>query len=161
MRYPFVLVAAMVIGLGCGKSSKDAHEGHEAAEAEHAEGPARVGPGLAVEAYEVEEGRIKLSEKAVRRLGLRMEKAQFREGAVRVPPQALGEEEGEPFVYVQEPEGWLKRVYVTIGPGTVSGTPILSGLAPGTVLVTQGASFVRLAELDLLAGDAVAACCAI
>jgi len=184
MRSLFVFAIFAALTAGCGKAPEDAHEGHDhgKSEASHGgheqgkegfekQGPravneeaassAKTGPGLAVEAYEVEEGRLKLSEKAEKRLGVRSEKAALRHGVLRVPIQALGHEEGEPFLYVRDKEGWLKRTFVTVGPRSGNETQVLAGLVPGVEIVVQGASLVRLAELDILAGDTVASCCAI
>lgn len=112
----------------------------------------RVGPGLAVEGYETS-GRIKLSDKAVKRLGLSTGKASVFEGAVRIDVEAVVEDRGENFIYIQEADGWMKRVPVKIGSRSGTNVPILSGLTPGTAYVDKGAPLVRLAELDLVSGE--------
>jgi hypothetical protein len=170
MKFFFVLIATTVLGMGCGKAPKVGHEGHDHGKGGvHEQGPrleneeatasAKTGPGLAVEAYEVEEGRLKLSSKAEQRLGLKSEKVAMLGGGLWVPSGALGHEDGEPFVYVKDKEGWLKRTFLTLGPRSGAGILVTAGLASGTEVLVEGAPLVRLAELDLLAGDAVASCC--
>lgn len=68
-----------------------------------------------------------------------------RPDVISVPRQALTEEEGVYFVYVQtEPEHYRKQ---RVEPGTSDGArvEILSGLRPGEVIVTRGSALLKLA----------------
>lgn len=150
----FVLTMAFMAGCGKHEAGKTSTESKDEKVVEADKKMERVGPGLAVEGYETT-GRIKLSEKAVHRLGLLTGKAAFSEGAVRIGIEAVVEDRGQNFVYITEPEGWLKRVPVKVGPRLGTRIPILSGLTPGTSFVEKGAPLVRLAELDLISGEEV------
>ena len=149
-----LLAITMIPDAGCEKSDR----GQKPPETKEPQGKEadktmeRVGPGWAVEGYEPT-GRIKLSEKAVKRLGLTPDKVSIYEGVVRIDIEAVVEDNGQSFVYVQEPNGWMKRVPVKTGPRSVSQIQILSGVEPGTVYVAKGAALVRLAELDLVSGE--------
>ena len=156
MNRLFILLLTMAVVGGCGKSEKvqkppDAKE-EKGKEVEKT--MERVGPGWAVEGYELT-GRIKLSEKAIKRLGLSTSKAALSQGVVHIDVESVVEDKGLNFVYLQEADGWMKRVPVKTGPRSGSKIPILSGLAPGAVYVDKGAPLVRLAELDLVSGEEV------
>lgn len=151
-----LLAITMIPDGGCGKPEveKKPAEAKEEKAAEAEKTMERVGPGLAVEGYETT-GRIKLSEKAVKRLGLSTNKATVSEGAVWIGVEAIVDEKGQSFVYVQEPDNWMKRVPVKVGPRSGSRIPVLFGLTPGTAYVEKGAPLVRLAELDLVSVEDV------
>lgn len=66
-------------------------------------------------------------------------------GVVSVPVDALSEEQGVFFVYVREDEDCYRKREVKTGLNDGSRVEILSGLAPGEVVVTEGTVYVRLA----------------
>jgi multidrug efflux pump subunit AcrA (membrane-fusion protein) len=69
-----------------------------------------------------------------------------REGVLTLPVSALTEEQGLYFVYVKtEPDAYVKR---SVKPGQSDGerVEIVSGIAPGDEVVTQGAVNVKLAS---------------
>jgi RND family efflux transporter MFP subunit len=73
-------------------------------------------------------------------------KTRNREPALTVPNEAIVEEMGNYFVYVQQsPERFEKR---SIGKGVTDGlrTDIRSGLSVGEIIVSQGAIFIKLAQ---------------
>lgn len=66
--------------------------------------------------------------------------------ALAVPIKAVTESQGIKYVYVQiDEEGYEKRP-VTLGPGDGINVEILSGVSPGEKVVTEGVTFVKLAE---------------
>lgn len=69
-----------------------------------------------------------------------------RKGVIALPVEALSEQQGEFFVYVQvHPDAYDKR-RVRLGADAGDRVEILSGLKPGEKVVTGGTTFVRLAE---------------
>ena len=69
-----------------------------------------------------------------------------RQDVISLPISALSEQQGEHFVYVQvHPDAYDKRP-VTLGAQAGDRVEILSGIAPGEKVVTEGVTFVRLAE---------------
>ena len=73
-----------------------------------------------------------------------------RQGVLTVPVEALIEQQGDYFIFEKIDEhGYLK---LGVTPGTSDGkqVEILSGLQPGTEVVTKGATTVRLAEASAI-----------
>lgn len=69
-----------------------------------------------------------------------------RGGVLSVPETSLSEQQGEYFVYREEQHGHFRKIPVTIGRFDGSRREILSGIAAGDKIVSQGTTFVRLAE---------------
>jgi cobalt-zinc-cadmium efflux system membrane fusion protein len=64
-----------------------------------------------------------------------------------VPTSAvLRNEENLPFVFVALPTGGFDRRQITLGPRVGDGYQVLSGLAAGDKVVTEGALFLQFAE---------------
>lgn len=68
-----------------------------------------------------------------------------RQEVISVPETALVEEQGVYFVYVHPDEDCYQKCEVKVGASDGERVEILSGLAPGDVVVTQGAVRVKLA----------------
>lgn len=68
-----------------------------------------------------------------------------RQEVISVPETALVEEQGVYFVYVHPDEDCYQKREVKVGASDGERVEILSGLAPGDVVVTQGAVRVKLA----------------
>lgn len=68
-----------------------------------------------------------------------------RQEVISVPETALVEEQGVYFVYVHPDEDCYQKREVKVGASDGERVEILSGLAPGEVVVTQGAVRVKLA----------------
>jgi RND family efflux transporter MFP subunit len=64
---------------------------------------------------------------------------------VSIPLTAVSEEHGLYFVYLQHGDGDYEKQEVTLGNNNGSRVHILSGLAPGDRVVTQGVMQIRLA----------------
>lgn len=116
-----------------------------AASEEEAGGP-RTGQGKAVLEAAPERG-MRLSEKALRRLGVRTARLA---GAFRLPLSALIHSEDEVGLYRLR-RGWYKRVAVEVL-GSERGLAVVrSGeLMAGDEVVISGAPLLRVAELDVL-----------
>lgn len=64
-----------------------------------------------------------------------------------VPTSAvLRDEENLPFVFVELPTGGFNRRQITLGPRVGDGFQVLSGLAAGDKVVSEGALFLQFAE---------------
>lgn len=69
-----------------------------------------------------------------------------REGVVTLPLSGISEQQGAYFVYERvHPEAYAKR-RVTLGTSDGERVEIKSGLTPGAIVVSEGATAVRLAE---------------
>lgn len=64
-----------------------------------------------------------------------------------VPSAALVDDNGTPVVYVQVGGESFERRIVRVGPSDGLRTLLLSGVAPGEMVVTRGASLVRMASM--------------
>ena len=69
-----------------------------------------------------------------------------RPNVITLPVDAVTEQQGQNFVYILEHEGAYRKQPVTLGESDGSKVEIVSGLKSGEKVVTQGATFVRLAE---------------
>lgn len=69
-----------------------------------------------------------------------------REGVISVPEGAVSEQQGEYFVYTEHLPGHYEKHPVKIGMTDGRRREILSGLSAGDKVVTEGMTFVRLAE---------------
>lgn len=69
-----------------------------------------------------------------------------REGVISVPVAAISEQQGKFFVYVQEHDDAYEKRPVTLGADAGDRVEIVNGLVPGDKVVTDGVTFVRLAE---------------
>lgn len=69
-----------------------------------------------------------------------------RSGVMLVPSDAVTEQQGAKFVYAKVGEDGYEKVPVTIGQTDGKSVEILSGLTPGMEIVSEGVTFVRLAE---------------
>lgn len=69
-----------------------------------------------------------------------------RQGVITVPESALSEQQGEYFVYTEHMPGHYEKRPVKIGMTDGLRREILSGLSAGDKVVSQGMTFVRLAE---------------
>lgn len=69
-----------------------------------------------------------------------------REGVISVPEGAVSEQQGEYFVYTEHLPGHYEKQPVKIGMTDGRRREILSGLSAGDKVVTEGMTFVRLAE---------------
>lgn len=69
-----------------------------------------------------------------------------RQGVVSVPLEALVEQQGQFFLYRRLDKECYERVAVTVGDRDGRRAEILRGVSPGDVIVTSGATTVRLAE---------------
>lgn len=69
-----------------------------------------------------------------------------RQGVIVLPEEAISEQQGNYFVYVEVEHEHFKKQPVTIGQSDGTRREILSGLKPGDEVVTKGMTFVRLAE---------------
>ncbi len=65
-----------------------------------------------------------------------------------VPVSALTEDQGNYFVYVQLDAEGYRRQQVTLGPNDGQNVQILSGLKAGDVVVSQGATLVKMASFS-------------
>lgn len=120
---------------------------------EHSEGGgARTGANKAVLEADAERG-LKLSEKAVRRLGVQTARLAGT-GPFRVSAKALVHTKEEVGIYRLR-EGWYKRVDIEVR-GTEHGSAVVSAkdLKAGDLVVVAGAPLLRVAELDVLAEEA-------
>ena len=63
-----------------------------------------------------------------------------------VPSTSLSEQQGQLFVFVQLDEDCFRKVPVQVGQSNGTDVEILSGLHEGERVVTEGTTFVRLAE---------------
>ncbi|MCI8997975.1 MAG: efflux RND transporter periplasmic adaptor subunit [Muribaculaceae bacterium] len=70
----------------------------------------------------------------------------MRGATLTVPVSALTEQMGESFVYVKEDDHGYDKRNVKVGRNDGKRVEILSGIAEGDSVVTQGVTFVRLAE---------------
>lgn len=103
---------------------------------EHEEGGgARTGQGKAILEASAERG-MKISEKALKRLGVKTAKLA---GSSRIPKSALVQSAEETSVFVVR-DGWFKRVHA-------------DDLKGGEIIVVAGAPLLRVAELDVLGGE--------
>ncbi|MDE6853841.1 MAG: biotin/lipoyl-binding protein [Muribaculaceae bacterium] len=73
------------------------------------------------------------------------------ENVLTVPTEALSEQQGQFFIYVQTMPEHYEKVPVRTGASDGIRTEILSGLAPGTSYVSSGVQAVRLAETSAVA----------
>lgn len=69
-----------------------------------------------------------------------------RQGVLTVPEEAVSEQQGKYFVYVEKEPGHYEKRPVSIGPTDGSRREILSGLRREEKVVTKGMTFVKLAE---------------
>jgi len=69
-----------------------------------------------------------------------------REGIISVPVSALSEQQGQYFVYVQLDDDCYEKRPVETGASAGDAIEILSGISSGEKVVTEGVTFVRLAE---------------
>lgn len=69
-----------------------------------------------------------------------------RDGIISVPVGALSEQQGEYFVYVQVHDDSFDKRHVTLGADAGDRVEILAGIEPGDKVVTEGTTFIRLAE---------------
>lgn len=69
-----------------------------------------------------------------------------REGVLTVAEEAVSEQQGNYFVYVEHSPGHYRKQPVTVGAGDGSRREILAGLHPGDKVVSKGMTFVKLAE---------------
>ena len=69
-----------------------------------------------------------------------------REGVTAVPVTSLSEQQGKYFVYVRLDEDCYEKRPVTLGASSGDAVEIISGIKPGENVVTEGTTFVRLAE---------------
>lgn len=69
-----------------------------------------------------------------------------REGVMSIPSSALSEQQGEHFVYIRLDDDCYEKRPVKLGATSGDAVEILSGIAEGENVVTEGAIFVRLAE---------------
>lgn len=69
-----------------------------------------------------------------------------RQGVVSVPEEAISEQQGNYFVYVEVEHEHFKKQPVSVGQTDGERREILSGLKGGEKVVTKGMTFVRLAE---------------
>ncbi len=100
---------------------------------EHEEGGgARTGEGKAILEASAERG-MKISEKALKRLGIRTARLA---NPARIPKSALVQSAEETSVFVVR-DGWFKRVHA-------------DDLKGGEMIVIAGAPLLRVAELDVL-----------
>lgn len=67
-------------------------------------------------------------------------------GILSVPEQAVSEQQGEYFIYKEHSPGHYRKQPVTIGRSDGLRREIRSGLSAGEKVVTEGMTFVRLAE---------------
>ena len=72
--------------------------------------------------------------------------ANRRENVISVPTEALVEEQGEFFVFLQLEEEVFGKKHVVIGQDDGTRVEILQGLEPGNLVVTKGAYSVKLAS---------------
>jgi len=136
-----------------------AEEGHKEAakEAGHAEGEevesrgGAVGPGKAVEGFEHGK-RIKLSEKARTRLGIKTGKASWTAGAAVVPVEAVVCIKEKRFVFVSR-KGWYEYRPVKVAARDGKSIVLAEGLKRREEIVLQGAWTLRVIELDMEAGE--------
>ncbi|WP_298064347.1 efflux RND transporter periplasmic adaptor subunit [uncultured Rikenella sp.] len=75
-------------------------------------------------------------------------KGAVREGVLTVPLSALTEEQGAHYLYVRLSPGHYRKVPVRLGSSDGVRVEVLAGLAPGEVVVTEGAYYVRLAGMS-------------
>ncbi len=71
-----------------------------------------------------------------------------RPGVVTVPVASLVEEQNEYYVYVQEGGEAFRKRYVQIGASDGLRVEIISGLAPGERIVTEGTMLVKAASIS-------------
>ncbi|MEO1172971.1 MAG: efflux RND transporter periplasmic adaptor subunit [Myxococcota bacterium] len=105
-------------------------------------------PGASSAAYPVAVG-LAASDKAIEagmaaEVTFRLEADSDREGVVRVPTTAVGEDRNGRFVYIVEPKGeglgTVKRTSVQTGAIETGGIDITEGVADGQLVVTAGVS---------------------
>jgi len=136
----------------------DDHAGHESHdeeghEDEHGHGAAaNLGEGNAVEEYHEDEGRLRLGDKAIQRLGLKWGRPEHKEGEWLLPETAVLSVRGSDYVYLTDGKRWFWTQRVSaraVGDGKVA----VQGLKSPDQVVTHGVNFIRIAELDLQAGE--------
>ncbi len=69
-----------------------------------------------------------------------------RENVIAVPVTSLSEQQGKYFVYIRLDEDCYEKRPVTLGASSGDKVEIISGIKPGENVVTEGTTFVRLAE---------------
>lgn len=69
-----------------------------------------------------------------------------RENVIAVPESSISEQQGKYFVYLEVQPGHFRKQPVTLGASDGIRREILSGLNSGDRLVTEGMTYVRLAE---------------
>lgn len=120
-------ILLMIALLACGARASEEHE--------TAGGGSRTGPRKAVLEANEERG-LKLSDKAIKRLGIKTAKLA---GPSRIPKSALVRTAEETSVFVVR-EGWFRRVHA-------------DDLKGGETIVVAGAPLLRVAELDVLGSE--------
>ncbi len=73
-------------------------------------------------------------------------KGATRTDIISVPLEAIAEQQGQKFVYILEHPGAYRKQPVLTGESDGMNIEIKSGLKPGDEVVTEGTTFVRLAE---------------
>ncbi len=73
-------------------------------------------------------------------------KGATRTDIISVPVEAIAEQQGQKFVYLREHPGAYRKQPVQTGESDGMNIEIKSGLKPGDEVVTEGTTFVRLAE---------------
>ena len=73
-------------------------------------------------------------------------KGATRTDIISVPVEAIAEQQGQKFVYLREHPGAYRKQPVQTGESDGMNIEIKSGLKPGDEVVTDGTTFVRLAE---------------
>lgn len=115
------------------------------------EGGARVGPGKAVTEANAKDG-MRLSGAALKRLGVSFQDAK-RGGAQEIPSGSLVVSREETSIYRLR-DGWIKRVEVDVQARSAKIVKIRSKkIEPGDRIVVAGASFLRMAEIDVLGSE--------
>lgn len=69
-----------------------------------------------------------------------------RDGVFTVPVESVTEQQGVKFVYIREHDDAYRKQPVTLGANDGRTVEIVSGLREGDLVVTEGTTFVRLAE---------------
>lgn len=78
----------------------------------------------------------------------------LRDNVISVPREALVEIQGNKYVYVSIDDHVYEKKLVKTGPSDGEKVEITDGLTPGDIVVTKGASIIRMAEVSAVAPPA-------
>lgn len=111
-----------------------------------AEGPAAIGPGNAVEAYEEARG-FTLSAAAIKRIGIKTRPLPAA-GEINLPAAAVVRSRGATGVYRRR-EGWFKLVPAEVSAAAPGFRVRAKDLRAGDEVVEEGAAILRVTDINV------------